>query len=68
MSENYITDIGLLGSDGPQPRLSPQDLSNWPSDEFFQVCDKNGEDGPMGDFPVCRCMKRADRKPDSDAQ
>jgi len=71
-SENYIKDLSPLdenlflyvGSDGPQTRQSPKDTSNWPSDEFFQACEKNGQHGPLGEFPVCMCRNRADWYPE----
>jgi len=70
-SENYIADLGpvdenlllYVGRDGPEPRLPPPDTSSWPSDEFFQICDNNGQDGPLGQFPVCMCRNRVDRNP-----
>merc|ERR1719210_529165 len=71
-SENYITDLSpvddnlflYVGADGPQPRRPAHDTSSWPSEEFFQACQKNGQDGPLGEYPVCSCRFRADWYPE----
>jgi len=70
-SENYITDLSpwdenllLYVGNGSETRQPPKDTSNWPSEEFFQACKRNGQRGPRGDYPVCMCRFRADRNPE----
>jgi len=67
VSKKYLTDLSpkdrnellYVGSTPEAEGNATQ--GEWPSDEFFESCRKNNEEGPNYDFGACRCVMRKDQ-------